>query len=271
MPFEVDLSTFDFSSLDQWLECGKRFQLLYRDKIPRVVSPSLLEGSACHDGLEAYNRRVLEGTLLSATDMAAIFRTSLTERSERAERQAQELRGSGLVWEDSLDFMTERAERWYSIYLKDYAKMFPPVKVEESFKREAKDSNGEPYTLVGRVDLVTPWEVLDYKTGKRAKTGRDTVTSLQLSLYSWAFEKEDVAFLTFVKSKRGSVKLERAKRTQQDWDWALTVFGEAVSAIRKGIFPYTTPSNPLCSKAYCPVYNACLRSKISPEVEEVKP
>lgn len=124
--------------------------------------------------------------------------------------------------------------------------------------------------LVGVVDLVEaspsgaePVGVVDWKTGTRKKSQRDTDTSIQLAAYSMVAEREfgrggTAKFDQLVDSKAGTKWHQLSTDCgRADYERLLQRIVVFIKSVKAGVFVPCDPSEWICSRRWCGYAESC--------------
>jgi RecB family exonuclease len=100
-------------------------------------------------------------------------------------------------------------------------------------------------------------QILDYKTGKQAKTMSDLECSIQLGVYAELTGIRNVSYVTLQKTKEPKIVTVQGTRTERSIERTKTVVQGVSAAIHAGSFPYANPNDWKCCPQYCGVWYAC--------------
>lgn len=242
---EPDNFQIDFSAIDTYLRCAKQFYFRYIQGIKSPPAIAMIEGTSHHKAMEVNNRNKKDKSKdLKPQVLTDVFIDTFRERVKGAK---------DIKWEgDDENRIHTRAKILHTEYINHLAPKIKPVDIEEHFEKEV--SFGKLY---GTIDLTDKKRVYDYKTTGKSKSQSEIDNNLQLSLYSHAAEKPEVAIIQFVKTANPYVGLLPAKRSKGDVRWALRVAESVSGAIKAGQFPMTSPTGWQCSERFCGYWGIC--------------
>jgi len=166
-----------FTQLKDYEDCPQKFWFRYQLRIPTQPTPNMSLGSALHEALEHFYKRIGAEGVPSLEDLLALYKKSF-----------QHFRKTDLQLNDDHEKIGDVAlTQFYKLHEGHFVK---PIAIEEKFKLEI----GE-HTLSGKIDRVDPSEggvaIIDYKTGKSFSntseaSERKAQSSLQFSIYALA-------------------------------------------------------------------------------------
>jgi hypothetical protein len=160
--------------------------------------------------------------------------------------------------EENEDKIIKRAKILHADYINHHAPRIHPEKVEERFERQLKLEGEKRLIIVyGTIDLTEKPIVWDYKAVAKAKSQAEADSSVQLSLYSFAANKNEVGFISFVKKGNPEVVPVTARRTASQKLWALRVIVSVAKSIQGGAFPLADPMSWKCSERFCGFWKRC--------------
>ena len=271
----VDVDGIDYSAVDMWLRCGEQYRRRYVEGKRSPPGIALVEGTAHHASMEEDNKSKRDkGKQLTSKQLTDIFETKMDNGIDLAEKD-HAANKSVLNWEgEDRGRLLTRAKLLHVDYAGKWSYKFEPELVEESFTKPV-ETDGVKFTLYGQTDLGTKTHILDYKTAAKAKSQRDVDDNLQLTLYSYVFNRPRVGIIAFVKTATPYVQYRESTlpKTPGQWIWGIKVVAAAVKAIRNGSFPLTNPGGfppPWwCSERFCGYWNDC-RGKFDPKPEKTE-
>jgi len=232
-----------FSSLSTYMRCGIQYAMRYVEGIKTPPAVALITGSAGHKGVEVNMVQKIDTRVDLPLD--EVLDATAGEFDVRAEEVED--------WEG----VKPGAEKDNIIGLMKvvHTKHFPkvqPAQVEQEYILDIQGQKMKAY-----IDLIDDRDVVrDNKFVKRAKSQGDTDKDMQLSLYSYATRKTDVAFDCMIKGKN-DVKTVTSKRDIRDWERIETIIPALVKGIKAGIFLPAEPTHWCCSEKFCGYWNLC--------------
>lgn len=239
------------SAVELYLTCPQAFYLQYVEKKDSLTAPPLVEGGVLHSVLEASNHHQVDhGDPLPEQEMV-----------ERWDDGFSAEKGKIADWgEEKEDVIRERSRVFISRYRAHYAKGITPAGHDAIEKKVEGEIGGVP--VVGYVDVISNFfrdtpDIVDYKTGKSAKTEGEAESSIQMGVYAHLTGYMSVKYVSFVKTKEPKIQAVRAIRTERSLQRTANVVRGVAEAVTKGAFPFTDPGSWKCSIRYCGVWYAC--------------
>lgn len=257
------------SQVEMYRRCG--LQYYYRYVKGQIIPPSVAqaEGQALHHGIAVGHTEALKNpkvpldVMLDAlNDRWKTIREDINWKVENEDGDSEDTilaRGRKFLSGYGEDFLP---------YLKTRADRVGPF-IERRFWVTVGKANipvlgyidlvAENFMPAGRKDLpegTKEPEVIDHKTGSKAKSAFDVETDLQLTVYSAVTGVPRVRFNSFVKNKTPVIKTISALRAPKDWKWAQFVVQAVAESISKGIF-IPGASGWWCSPKFCGYYDIC--------------
>ncbi len=235
-----------YSQINQYMNCPQQY---YREQIehkPNNYSSEAFEGVSMAYTLEAIGNAKKQDKKLP-TIKALMKRWEVFTELNSAEVTQ---------WNDYIPVLRDRAQQFLTMFIAQEATELRPTGVEQDF---ALNIAGVP--VVGRADIVEQRYVWDYKvTGNPFYLKPDT--SLQLDLYSLAFQKNHVGYIVLDRKKPDALKIMQIRSTRLDLEktqrWVEIVVSGVAQAISKGVFPVCDPAkNALCSEKWCGQWHDC--------------
>ena len=246
---------FSCTQLITYLQCPLQYYYQYVLKLDWVKVPaSYAFGSCMHKAIEAANLGLMNGGCKSS-EIADIFFTHW-------EKEATEVQ-----WDDELekDALQTKGRMLTELYCAT-AKEYKPTEVELPFRLQIMDHDinilGDR-DFVGRIDAIfTGDTIIEIKTSGRSLTQQEVDQNLQLTLYSWVYNKlygqpeKGIRVINLVKTKTPKLTTLDTVRTERDHSWALAIVTQVIKAIDNEIF-YPNPIGGYgCSS--CPYRQHCL-------------
>ncbi len=186
------------SQINIYSNCSRQYYFHYIEKILKPTSsPHLAFGSALHGALEKLNIS-MGSVLLTLSEVFQEFDKIWKESIEK-----EEIIFKGNMHDDLYDIGLKSLELYYKEFLNYEPIIYKNIVTGEvkfsaecEFKVPIYDLDGnynENYDLYGFIDLVLKKDnniyIVDHKTAKEKYKDFDINTSIQLSLYSYAFRE----------------------------------------------------------------------------------
>lgn len=176
-PKEKESLRLSFTQLDQYETCPRKYWFSYELRIPAPVSSSLTIGSAVHEALEYFYKKILQDEKAGKEFLEHAFKEAF-ERENKIHQNC-----GGKDFEVGLQALLD----YYDLHGGQFKK---PLAVEKSFKLRV----GE-HQVSGKIDRVDEGPegvvIIDYKTGKakdatKKEHQKFAEDSLQFSIYALA-------------------------------------------------------------------------------------
>lgn len=249
------IATLRPSGLGDFLICPHAYYLKYILKVPTAKRGwARPEGTSIHAAMQAHNKHVAAtGTPASLVPLMDVFLTTFKKESKEYTPHEDD---------DKEKVIRTRAAAFIQEYLQDHAAGLVPVSADH-IEKEYKGSIGG-CLITGHVDLVTKdssvgERVLDYKTGKQAKSLRELENDLQQGAYALLTGIPHLRFVSFVKLKVPKVVTVEVTRTQESLDKTERVVESIVKTIQTGVFHKADPTHWKCSRKWCDVWESCVQ------------
>lgn len=231
------------SSIDTYLNCGRKYRHTRIDGIKGPTTESLQIGTDFHRWCEIY------------------------------------VGGNGAIGFD--DFMpTEGAEFIIKRAMSDMRLLLDPLK--EEAKNGSKITCEMPFEImiegvdvpiIGFIDLVVERPdgsvlVIDYKTANRDWSKNKHLDKIQPAIYTMAmmdkgYERRDIEFMFIIVTKStGNVESRYVRIRQNNLDAVTTQIQQVWKGISNDVFIPQFMNNYLCSSQYCPVWKLCKGNKL---------
>ena len=261
------------SQISKYRQCGKAYELAYREGVPSIPSGAGIGGSTVHKVIEVCEAEGLWRDLNAFGEGGGVedlFRGMFTYLVE----EAFDTSPYPVRWgtRKSKEFPEGEAVRWWwkmgPMFLRRYASLRQidqehGIKVLEGDVERAVgvhlDIESEPVLIKGYIDAVM---MVDEETGEGIIRDYKTGTWLdptQLAVYAWMLSKDPKRPWTITRGEFGYLR----GANQDAWiksydltDWVPLVpmfFREAAEGIASGYFPHNPTS--LCSS--CLVKKSC--------------
>lgn len=237
-----------YSQIDCYQRCPMQYRFRYVEARPQITRVAPWEGTALGAALENIGRIHLSGKPKPTLEKSLkYYRAWITKHSDEVQDWG---------WE-SAESVQERGERFLTaFYQEGHVEDLKPQAVEEERTVEIA---GVPVKCI--CDVREENYILDYKVHKNLRYLK-VETSLQLSLYAHAWQKERVGYIVFLKEGQKRVEILTAtrdlERTRKQLELVVSSVAQAISA---GGFAVCNPAeNFLCSSDWCDFHADCMGS-----------
>lgn len=267
------------SQVNTFLQCPRKWELLYVEGKPRKTSARMFQGVFVHGAAEVVlKERLATGKLLPMEAATDAFSDAFNASKELIED-----------WDDeSEDKVKKVGLACTETFYKKAAAQSTPISIEKTFTAVVRDPEGRiKLPILGRIDSVqVQTNTEDEYQDVRAKVARDAsvdvlqpkrihdikVTTskwsasklendLQFALYAGVEHVPDVQVDQIVKGKAAmpNPRYEKLNSsfTNAQVKWAERVVLDVGKSIALGNFPVTSPSNWACSEKWCSVWRFC--------------
>jgi putative RecB family exonuclease len=248
---------WSYSQLSQFMRCPLQYYFERIAKLPKPFLPSgLVLGSAVHQALAEYHRRLQSNKKVSRDEVRVAFLNAWTEAEQDRTVQFREGDDRQKVLDQGVAL------------LELYQDQSPPeqiLAIEQSMMVPLENSRGQflEKPLVAVIDLLSRESnelvVNEFKTSSRRFAESEVDSGLQASAYAHAIlqrydERARVRYTILIKAKTPAIQNLETVRT----DFDLTRLGDIAEAIERAIaseafYPVETPMN--CSG--CPYFRPC--------------
>jgi len=233
---------FSATQLETYLACPFKYYLMYEERLAWEKVPSgVAFGSAVHRAIERFNRALIDGRMDEESAMS-LFESEWASEAKREEIEYKRT--------DEREELMDKGKRLVQLYSQEFAGMKPQA-VERVFRLPILDvSTGlfEPSRdILGAIDLIADNEVIEVKTSAKSVNQREADTSLQLTLYSWAYrmvygrEEKALKTVALVKTTKPIVQVIETRRTAEDYTMLIELMSQVVRAVKLGVF-YRNPN-----------------------------
>jgi len=233
---------FSVTQLNTYLSCPYKYYLAYEEKLQWEKVPSgVAFGSAMHRAIEEFNRKLSDGGMDEKTAIA-FFADQWNAESGREEIEFRN--------PDEREQLMDKGRRLVQLYSQQFAGMKPQA-VERSFRLPILDISTGAFEasrdILGRIDLVADSGVIEIKTSGRSINQRTVDTSLQLTLYSWAYrlvygeEEKSLKTVALLKTAKPSVQIVETCRTTEDHSRLMELISQVIRAVELRVF-YRNPA-----------------------------
>jgi len=265
------------SQASTFLQCPKKWELLYLKNKPRRPSLRMMEGVNVHKAAE----KILEGKMsgkgkLPPLDMAL---DAFSDAFENTRKMIEDWEGTeqGVAKDNGVGMV--------KIHHRDIAPSATPIAVEDQFILNVASPDGKFHLpVLGRIDSIQaqaispedyakvlsgevkrPAKIDDLKVCSDKWTEKDLENDLQFATYAYAKGLPDVSVSQIVKG-RAKVPRPRFEKLEgvidrRQAEHAIEVLQGVAQSIGLGHFPMTDPSNWWCSAQWCGVWDYCRGKK----------
>jgi len=229
---------FSITQLNQYLHCPYSYMCQYVHRVPWSHTPSSLAfGSVCHSAIEQFNRSLMND---SPIDLPQLFEAEWDDTE--AEFKANEK-----------DEMKERGIKLMEMFVEEFSDAKPQA-VEKRFRLPLIDPSGTFYgrDIVGVIDCIADDTIIEYKTSARSLKQKDADESIQLSLYSWAYQmsygktEEAIKLIALVRTKQPRIQVFETQRSKGDHITAFQILSDVIRAVDLKVF-YRNIMNHSCN------------------------
>lgn len=247
------------SQIGMFLRCGESFRRRYIDG--DIIPPgiALLKGSATHTGIEKNNRQKIESHVdLKKSDIVDISVSALEAKIEKDGLELNEeekTTGKDKVIGEAKDDVVSLA----GLYADEVAPGTQPVSCE---KEIIIPFGGQ--TLKGYIDCIDDKKrVRDYKTSGRAKQQKELESSLQMGIYTIAYEQENgelpagICYDVLINTKKPKYQLIEIQPQINVYSRIQAVVEAVAHGISAGVFLPPAEGSWVCDKKWCGFYNTC--------------
>jgi len=233
---------FSATQLRTYLECPYKYYLSYEEKLPWEKVPSgVTFGSAVHRTVEQFNRALADGGM----DEKSAIGIFVKEWQAETKRDGVEYRNP-----DEREELADKGKRLIQLYAQEFRDMRPQA-VERAFRLPILDVSTGLFEgsrdVLGVIDLIADDGVIEIKTSSRSVNQREADTSLQLTLYSWAFrmihgrEEKSLKTVALLKTAKSAIQTVETYRTAEDHSRLMELIAQVIRAIELRVF-YRNPN-----------------------------
>lgn len=242
------------SAIETYLSCPYAYYLQYIEgRSGGRRSPELLEGSVAHKALETNNKeKVKEGDDLPVPRLLEVYDDTFATEKAKGDVEFED---------ETPDEVQGRGRDLMRLYREKFAASMLPTAVEKEIKAVI---GGVP--VLGYIDFErkpnAPGDgdadvICDYKVVAKAKSQKDAADGLQGGIYAIAEGKPVFELVCLVKTATPKIERVKARRTPASLAKTERVVKSVAEAIKKGAFPYCSPTEWKCSPKYCGVWAFC--------------
>lgn len=233
---------FSVTQLRTYLECPYKYYLAYEEKLQWEKVPSgVAFGSAIHRTVEKFNRALNDGGM----DERSII--ALFESQWKAEAGREEIAYRN---PDEREELADKGKRLIQLYSHQFRDMKPQA-VERTFRLPILDVSTGLFEasrdILGTIDLIADDGVIEIKTSARSINQREADTSLQLTLYSWAYrmvygrEEKSLKAIALLKTAKSAIQTVETCRTGDDHTRLMELISQVIRAVELRVF-YRNPN-----------------------------
>jgi putative RecB family exonuclease len=233
---------FSVTQLNTYLSCPFKYYLQYEEKLPWEKVPSgVAFGSAVHRTIERFNKSLIDGGM-DERGAIEVFSGEWTAESGRDEVEYRH--------PDEQEELMDKGKRLIQLYSQQFSGIKPQA-VERVFRLPILDISTGMFEasrdVLGAIDLIADNEVLEVKTSARSINQREADTSLQLTLYSWAYrmvygvEEKALKTVALLKTAKPAIQVTQTYRTADDHTRLVELISQVIRAIELRIF-YRNPN-----------------------------
>jgi hypothetical protein len=247
------------SQISMLLRCGEQYRRRYIEG--EIIPPgiSLLKGSACHKGIEVNNTQKIQSrTDMSKCDIVEISVVHLENKikTDGLELNAEEKTiGKDKVIGDAKDEVVSLA----GLYADEIAPNTQPIMAEKEINIPVGDQ-----AVKGFIDCIDDKKrVRDYKTSGRSKNQKELESSLQMAIYTVAYEQEfgelpaGICYDVLISTKKPKYQLIELPAQVNVYSRLGAVVETVIKSIKSGVFLPAAEGSWLCNPLYCGYYNTC--------------
>lgn len=248
------------TQINMFTVCGEQYRRRYIEG--EIIPPgiALLKGKAFHVGAETNMRQKIESRAdLPAEQMVEAAAEAFDNESHFSYCLTDEerSRGPSAVLGEAKDSLVEMVK----VHAKQQAPDYQPVMVEE----EVRIALPGPRDLLGIIDLADDKKrITDFKTAKKKKPQSEADSSLQLTVYSAAYQSRtgeapsEVRLDNIIQGKK-SVERQVLSSTRSEADIGALAnrINTVAAAIDAGIFIPAPVGIWQCSQKFCGYWRSC--------------
>ena len=225
------------SQINLYMLCGLKYKLQYIDFLPRPFKPSgLAFGSALHSALSWFHRETMTDSGVPIEKLFKIF-----EADWYSQKVENEIRFKNGEDEMKLGFL---AKEMLSLYYDLPPKKAKGAEVPFSVPLIRPGNSKVPLIdIEGVIDLIEVDDVIvEFKTSAQMLDSKDADESLQLTIYSYAYERlyqkspKALKLIDFVKSKKPKLLVFETRRDKSNYERLYGIAEQVLKGINLKIF-----------------------------------
>lgn len=248
------------SQLTMHARCGEQFRRRYLEG--EIVPPGIAAhvGSGVHAGAaDAMRHKGEHGVDLAPNEVRDISVAAMDTRFAKEGAlftNDEKSSGAAQTVADARDRTAALAHYWACVAQPEYKE---PRWIEEQWSIPLP--NGEE--MIGYVDLAVDGLVIDWKTGSRKRTAREAVTSLQLTAYAVAYQRQfggdlpNTRLDCTIAGKETRRHVLDAPQTAEHVVQLARRINVFYKAVRAGAFVPCLPTEWFCDPRYCGFSATC--------------
>ena len=225
------------SQINLYLLCSLKYKFQYIDEIPRrFKSSGLAFGSAIHSALSWYHKQMMNGNGVTIDRLHTIFDADWyslkTETEIRFKEGEEEMKLVVLGKEMLAQYFDLPKEKVKGTEIPFSVPLINP-----------ENGHGPAIELEGVIDLIGEDDVItEFKTSAQTMDSQELGNHLQLTIYSYAFERishkppKSLKIFNFVKSKKPKLITMETKRDKDDYQRLYFLVGQILKGIEQRIF-----------------------------------
>ncbi len=225
------------SQINLYSQCSLKYKFQYVDLLPKPFKPSgLAFGSALHSALAWFHRESMTNGGVPLEKLYRIF-----DADWYSQRTETEIRYKAGDEEMRLAVM---AKEMLALYCRQPPKRAKGAEVPFSVPLiEPGNGNNPLIDIEGVIDLIEADDVItEFKTSAQTIDSKDADQSLQLTIYSYAFEKlyqrppKTLKLVDFVKSRKPKLVTLETRRDVESYKRLYGITAQVLKGINLKIF-----------------------------------
>ena len=255
----LDIHHVSATQISMYQRCPRQWAYRYVLKIKSPPDAALLCGSGMHHAAEVgMIAKTLTGENPKPDDAADAARDYVADEFATGEvvLSSKDTRG-GIV---------DKTVRLTRTWAEEAAPRVDPVEVEQEFSIEVAG-----VTVVGRYDVKTDGNVIDWKSSSRAPSRTQVSNSPQTEVYALA-SGLDVEYIYVVDSVRNGPRVVPQALDQTEMDTARSMaeltIGDVADGMARGVWPRNR-NGWHCSPDKCGYYRRCMAGKDDATLREM--
>lgn len=237
---------FSVTQLNTYLACPYKYYLQYQEKLSWEKVPSgVAFGAAVHRTIERFNKSLIDGWMDGRMGEKSAIELFVSEWATESGREEVEFKHP-----DEQEELTDKGKRLIQLYSQQFADIKPQA-VERIFRLPILDVSTGLFEgsrdIQGKIDLIADGGIVEIKTSARSVNQREADTSLQLTLYSWAYrmihgaEEKALKTVALLKTATPKIQVVQTCRTADDHTRLMELISQVIRAVELQIF-YRNPN-----------------------------